>query len=53
MPTIHKLFDGEQAHNLAISFAKFGLVPYAKHYKNEDILVLNKYFKLTLNLELN
>jgi hypothetical protein len=39
MPTIQKLMDGEQAHNFAISLAKYKLVPYSAKFKDEQILV--------------
>ena len=47
MPIAQKLFDGEQAHNLAISMAKYGLVPLKKTLQNEEILnikAFNKFF---------
>jgi hypothetical protein len=43
MPTLHKLIDGEDAHNLAIKLAKYGLVPKAKLIKNAKILVRFKH----------
>lgn len=39
MPLLHKLTDGEDAHNLAIKLAKYGLVPKGKALKNAEILV--------------
>ena len=39
MPSVHKLMDGEQAHNFAIKMTKFGFVPNKVHYENEDSLV--------------
>jgi hypothetical protein len=39
MPTLLKLTDGEQGHNLAVTLAKYGLVPKAHNFKNEAILV--------------
>ena len=46
MPTILKLMDGEEAHNFAISLAKYKLVPFSAKYENEEILVIiYKFFK--------
>jgi hypothetical protein len=46
MPTILKLMDGEEAHNFAISLAKYKLVPFSSKYENEELLVIIlKFFK--------
>ena len=39
MPILHRITDGEAAHNLAVKLVKYGLVPNAKPIKNEEILV--------------
>ena len=40
MPVVQRVMDGEQAHNFAIALAKYGLVPFKKTLKNEQILVI-------------
>jgi hypothetical protein len=50
MPTLHKLIDGEDAHNLAIKLAKHGLVPKAKQIKNAEILVRFKHIDSGKNI---
>jgi hypothetical protein len=41
MPLVHKIMDGEQAHNFAILMAKYNLVPIEKKIENQQVLVLN------------
>ena len=50
MPTLHRLIDGEAAHNLAIKLAKHGLVPKAKQIKNAEILVRFKHIDSEKNI---
>lgn len=40
MPTLMKIADGEQAHNMAVLVSKYGLVPKGHKFKNESILVI-------------
>ena len=42
MPLVHMLIDGEDAHNLAVKLAKYGLVPKSKKIENMEILVCLK-----------
>ncbi len=39
MPAVQAFMDGEQAHNFAIFLAKYGLVPFKRNLRNEQILV--------------
>ena len=43
MPLIHKVTDGEDAHNLAVKMAKYGLVHKSKEIKNAEILVILQF----------
>ena len=40
MPIVHKLMDGEQAHNFAITLTKYGLIPVKKTLQDEELLVV-------------
>ena len=52
MPTIHKLFDPEEAHRLAIQMAKYGLVPKEHHIADEEkFLVKREIFTSKLLIE--
>ena len=54
MPTIHKVFDAEDAHLFAIKLAKYGIVPpfLVKNKIDDEILVSFqlqiKYFEFLL-----
>ena len=41
MPTVHRLFDAENAHLLAIKLAKYGIVPpfFGQNKPDDEILV--------------
>jgi hypothetical protein len=41
MPTVHRLFDAENAHLFAIKLAKYGLVPpfFGRNIRDDEILV--------------
>ena len=39
MPIIHRVMDAEQAHHFAIQMAKYRLVPFAKRFEDDQILV--------------
>lgn len=40
MPVLHRLLDAESAHELAISLAKYGLVPRGKEMQTADASLL-------------
>jgi hypothetical protein len=39
MPAVHLVTDGEQAHNIAIRLAKYGLCPKSHTFEDQSILV--------------